>query len=89
LKEKNVLIPLWLFNDIIDLLDQWDISSYPENIRTEHSEIMYFLIEKCARLRLHDAYSSIVYANGDESRNKARKEYLERKYYHHLFSTRA
>ena len=81
LKEKQVLIPVWLFHDIIDLLDQWHgISAYPENIKSDYYEIMGCLLDKLVKLRLHDSYSRIIYAKTDEQRENARLEYLRRKY---------
>jgi hypothetical protein len=89
-KEKQVLIPFSLLNDIVDLLDRWDdIASYPENLKTDYKEVMHCLIDKLARLKLHDSYSQLFYANDDESRYNARMEYLKRKHYLHLFNTRA
>jgi hypothetical protein len=91
LKERQVLIPLWLLDDIVDLLDLWDdISSYPENVRTDYAEVMQFLIEKLIKVRLHESYSHVVFAKDDESRNNARIEYLKRKHYYRQFAaTRA
>jgi hypothetical protein len=89
-KEKQALIPFWLLNDIVDLLDRWDdISSYPENVKTDYEEVMHYLIDKLARLKLHESYSQIFNANDDELRYNARIEYLKRKHYLHLFNTRA
>ena len=88
-KEKQVLIPLSLLHDIIDFLDQYDIPLFPENARVEHAEIMSCLISKLAKLNIRESYSQIVFAQDDDSRDMARMEYLKRKYYHHVFTTRA
>jgi len=91
LKERHVLIPLWLLDDIVDLLDLWDdISCYPENVRNDYAEVMNLLIEKLIKVKLHEAYAQIVFAKDNESRDKARIDYLKRKHYYRQFAaTRA
>ena len=87
MKEKQVLISLSLLHDIVDFLDQYDVPLFPESARAEHTEIMDYLIGKLAKLKIRESYSQIVCAADDDSRDMARMEYLERKYYHHVFTT--
>ena len=91
LKEKQVLLPLSLLNDIFDLLESWDeISSCPENLKAVYEKSLSLLSEKLVKIKIRDSYSNIVLANDDDSREKARIDYMKRKHFYHQYvSTRA
>ena len=91
MKEKQVLMPLSLINDIVDLLETWDeISCCPENLRANYEKSLNLLSEKLVKIKIRDSYSNIVLANDDDSREKARIDYMKRKHFYHQYvSTRA
>jgi len=74
--EKNVLIPIPLVKQIIDLLAYWDISKYDYVVRDDYREILKSLNIKMQKLELRDAYAKIINAKNEGSRNDARIEYL-------------
>jgi hypothetical protein len=73
---KNVLIPLCLLEQIVELLGYWDISGYDRAIRDDYYDILRSLDVKMKKLELREAYSSIIRANNEDDRHSARIEYL-------------
>jgi len=73
---KSVLIPIPLVKQIIDLLGYWDIAKYDRVIRDDYGDVMHALNVKLQKLELRDAYSGIVNAESEDSRNDARIKYL-------------
>jgi len=73
---KNVLIPIPLVKQIIELLGYWDISKYDQAIRDYYGDILLSLNVKLQKLELRDAYSKIIVADNEDSRNDARISYL-------------
>jgi hypothetical protein len=76
---KNVLIPISLVRQIIDLLEYWDISKYDYVIRDDYREILKSLNIKMQKLELRDAYAKMINVNNEGSRHDARIEYLWQK----------
>jgi len=72
---KNVVIPLFLLDRIIELLDALEPSEYHE-LRYEYGEIRWALKVKKQKLKLRDAYAKIISADNSDVRNDARIEYL-------------
>ena len=73
---KNVTIALQLMKQIIYLLEHWDISAYAEAIQIEYENVMAALRKKEDAMALRKAYSKIICAEGEESEDSARIEYL-------------
>jgi hypothetical protein len=73
---KNVLIPIPLVKQIIELFGYWDTSKYDRFIRDDCEEILQFLNVKLQKLELRDAYGKIVAAKNDDDRHDARIGYL-------------
>jgi len=73
---KNVLIPIALVMQIIDLLDHWDTSRYDRPIRDDHRDILLSLNIKLQILELRDAYAKMINAKDEDRRHDARIEYL-------------
>jgi hypothetical protein len=73
---KNVLIPISLLKQIIDLLAYWDISMCDLAIRDDYACILQMLNMKMQKLEIRDAYAKIIAADNQESRHDARIEYL-------------
>jgi hypothetical protein len=73
---KNVLIPIPLVRQIIDLLAYWDISKYDRAIRHDYGGILLALNIKMQKLELRDAYAKMINAKNEGSRHDARIEYL-------------
>jgi len=76
---KNVLIPIPLVKQIIELLGYWDISKYDRAIRDDHSDVLLSLNLKLQKLELRDAYAKIITADNEGSRHDARINYLWQK----------
>jgi len=76
---KNVLMPLDLMKKIVDLLGYWDLSSYDDVIIAEYDFVMAALMKKQQSLDLRQAYSHMLFAKDDSSRDDARVQYLHQK----------
>jgi len=74
--EKNVTIPLSLFNRIIDVIDCWDISDYDPLLRPSFSAVFDALMQKKHSIDLRTAYLNIISADSDDLRDQARLRYL-------------
>jgi len=77
--EKNVMIPISLVTQIIELLGYWDISNYDRAIRDDYWGIIQSLEVKMQRLELRDAYAKIIAAKNEDDRHDARMGYLWQK----------
>jgi len=76
---KNVLIPVTLVKQIIELLGYWDISEYDRVICEDYDYILQSLNIKLQKLELRDVYSKIITAGNQDDRHDARIEYLWQK----------
>jgi len=76
---KNVMIPIALVKRIIELIGYWDTSKCDRFIRDERCEILHALDVKLQKLDLRDAYSKVIAADSEGSRNDARISYLRQK----------
>ena len=76
---KNVTIPLTLFNNIIDCLDCWNMSDYDPLLRPLFADVLFALSKKKQSIELRDAYAKIINADNDEERHGARMRYLMKK----------
>jgi len=81
----NVTIPLSLFNRLIELLGNWDISGYDAVIRSELREVTGQLEIKKRKLELRDDYAKIIRAKNEEGRHDARMNYLQAKRWLNLY----
>ena len=75
---KNVLIPLSLFESIIDLLVCLEPPEYHE-LRYEYGDILWALRIKKQKIELRDSYAKIIAAGDQSERDEARIDYLRRK----------
>ena len=75
---KNILISMRLFNDILDMLNSLE-PIVPDHIRTEFIHLVWDMNLKKHKLELRDAYSRIVTAKNTDDRDWARIEYLQLK----------
>jgi hypothetical protein len=76
---KNVMIPLSLLNQIIDLLKRWDIPEYRPELRYDYEDVIWALIVKKQKLKLRDAYAKIVQADNQLAKDEAYSHYLQEK----------
>jgi len=76
---KNVLIPLNLLKQIVELLGYWDISRYDRVICDNYHDVLKELNVKVKKLELHDAYTTILQAGDEDARHSARIEYLRQR----------
>jgi len=75
---NNVLLPLSLFMRVIDLLGYWDISE-SHDLRNEYCTVLWELKVKLQKLELRDAYSKIISATDEDTRDFARINYLRKR----------
>jgi hypothetical protein len=73
---KNVLIPLNLLEEIVELLGYWDVSGYDRVICAGYAGILTELNTKMKKLELREAYTRIIQAGDEDDRHEARIEYL-------------
>jgi len=74
-----VKIPLHLLFQIIYLLECVDIGLYDQSVQIDYNNVLFALNKKKEALELREAYSRIIRANDDGSRQSARMQYLEQK----------
>ncbi len=77
--EGNVMIPLSLFCQISDLLEQIDISGFDYPLREEYGLVLWALYVKKQKLILRDAYAKIIREDHPNESFEARMEYLREK----------
>lgn len=75
---KNVMIPVSLFERIIDLLVCLEPSEYHE-LCYEYGNILWMLRVKQQKLKLRDSYAKIIAAEEQTERDEARLDYLRLK----------
>ena len=75
---SNVLLPLSLFMRVIDLLEYWDIPE-THDLRYEYCVVLWKLKVKLQKLELRDAYSKIISAKDEDTRDFARIDYLRKR----------
>jgi transposase InsO family protein len=73
---KNVQIPLWLFHDTLNFLENLNSSSYGAVFREKHGAMMDAFRKKAHAIELRRSYSEIVFAEDEETRFDARMQYL-------------
>ena len=76
---KSVMIPLFLFNQIIELLQHWDISLYSPDLRYDYDNVVWSLAAKKQKLNLRDAYAKLIQANSQQAKVEAYSRYLQHK----------
>ena len=74
--DKNVLIPLPLAKQIIELLEYWDVSKCDRAIIDDYGNILRSLNAKLQKLELRDAYAKLIAAGNEDDRHDARMNYL-------------
>jgi len=75
---KNVMIPLFLLERIIEFLDCLDI---PErhDLSYEYGDILWALKVKIQKLELKEAYSKIILAGDEENRDLLQIRHLQQR----------
>jgi len=76
---KNVLIPIPLIRQIIELLECWNIADYDRAVRDGYWDIIQELNVKMQKLEVRDAYAKIIAARSDDEIHDARMAYLWQK----------
>jgi len=83
--DKNIKIPLSIFNQIAYVLQHIDTSSCGNDIQNRLEPILQFFYSKKAAMELRNTYAGMVYADDDEARATAKSKYLEQKKALHRF----
>ena len=73
---KNITIPQPLFLQILNLLDNMDISDVPPYLRPDYADILCVMTKNQQSIELREAYSKIIAADSDIDRHDARMQYL-------------
>jgi len=76
---KNIMIPLSLFDQIIDVLECCELAQDDIIFRGYHDRVLYELQQKKRKLELRDDYAKIINAKSDDVRAAARIGYLQNK----------
>lgn len=76
---KNVMISLFLLEQILELLERWDVSGSELQFRCDYHNILDQLIWKKQKIKLRDAYAKILAADTQDDRDLARIQYLRQK----------
>jgi hypothetical protein len=76
---KNVMIPLSLLNQIIELLQHWDIPEYRPELRYDYESVVWALVVKKQKLKLRDAYAKILQADNQQAKDEAYFHYRQEK----------
>lgn len=76
---KNVMIPLFLLEQILELLERWDVSGSELQLRCDYHNVLDQLICKKQKINLRDAYAKILAADTQDDRDLARIQYLRQK----------
>ena len=77
--DRNVMIPLSLLDQIVDLLEELRLSEY-HPLSYEYGNILWALNVKKQKLLLRDAYARIINADNQDDRDDARIQYLQKKH---------
>ena len=77
--DKNIKIPLSMFNQIAYVLQRIDTSNCGDDIQDKLELILQFFYSKRAAMELRDSYAGIVYADDDDTRAAAKQKYIEQK----------
>ncbi len=73
------MIPMSLFCEIADFLEQLDISGFDYPLKEDYGLIMWALDIKKQKLLLRDAYAKIIHENHPYESFEARMDYLREK----------
>jgi glutaredoxin-related protein len=76
---KNVMIPLFLLDQIMELLERWDISEYNPSLRYDYDNVVWALAVKKQKLRLRDAYAEMLQVESQQASDAACICYLQQK----------
>ena len=77
--DKNIRIPLSLFNRILEMLEYWDVPEYASHFRQDYEAVLSALRKKKQAMELRDTYAKIINADDDDTRHDARMQYLQQK----------
>ncbi|MCL2034181.1 MAG: hypothetical protein FWG94_05560 [Oscillospiraceae bacterium] len=77
--EKTVQIPLSIFLQTIDFLENLDLRVPQPALFDTHRDILSAYLAKKQRMDLRKSYSGIIFAGNDDERWEARMDYLQKK----------
>ena len=77
--DKNIKIPLAVFNQIAYVLQRVDTSNCGDDVQKKIELILQFFYSKKAAMELRDTYSGVVFAEDEDTRAAAKSKYLAQK----------
>ena len=76
---KKVMLPLSLLEQIIVLLERWDVSDYCYKTRWDYGSILWELKVKIQKLELREAYTKMIQADDPDAKHAACMEYFQKR----------
>jgi len=76
---KNVMIPLSLLDQAIDVMEYIDVTEYGSPITMMYDDVLSALRKKKRSLHLRQTYANIIFAESEDARFDARMKYLQEK----------
>jgi len=76
---KNILIPIALFDSIVDMLEFFDTTKYAAALRYEYGDVLGELYKKRKKQDLRAAYAKYINTADPNDRDLARIEYLQQR----------
>ena len=77
--DKNIKIPLSMFNQIAYVLQHIDTSNCSIDVQRQLDDILQFFFSKKAAMELRDVYSAVINAKDEEARTYAKNQYIAQK----------
>ena len=84
-KEKNIQIPLSLFNRIIEFMDSLDINEFDPILLTMYKTVQYGLRTKRISMLHRETFAAVVNAEDDKKRLTALDNYVNTKLYYEKY----
>ena len=78
-KEKNIQIPISLFNRIVELMDSLDTSNFDAILLIMFNAVQYGLRDKRIRMMHRENFADVVCAEDDVTKRAALDNYINTK----------
>jgi len=79
MNQKNVQIPMDVFNLLIQFMEYWEIYKLDRATQDEYHYVYSVLHKKLDTLKLRESYANIIFAEDEDKRFDARMNYLQHK----------
>jgi hypothetical protein len=86
-KEKNIQIPISLFNSIIEFMDSLDISKFDTILLIMYKGVQYGLRRKRISMIHRETFAAVVNADDEKKRLASLDNYVNTKLYYEKYDT--